>query len=189
MMFLVAEKNVEKLYTDDNICVEKFDFKDFKDETLSFRVINGCEKIIKTYKEDKIFDSDKAFRDLWEESSNILVDNRNLVFVLYSKEGCEPGKRKPISFAFFSPNEETNDWILKFGLSRYESDSKYYTLLMDSSFKYLNSQNIEKVNFSVPQNNKNMLKAIDTIFKSALLQRVSNENKRNVDYTFDLKAI
>lgn len=94
---------MEKVQLDDFTFINIFNKKDFENEETLQGIINSCEKIMKSYKD--VFDPSSNINEFKDSITNFfLSDSDLLTFILYTKKDCEPGKRKPISFAHFSAN-------------------------------------------------------------------------------------
>lgn len=154
---------MEKHTIDDLTFIKIFNTEDLKDNDNLERLSKQCKQIIKTYEGELNVDSeinnfDNNLSDLYFKK-----DLESLLFVVYSKKDCEPGKGKPISFAYLTAKE--NDWSLDLIFKKQNSENFYSDSLIKAAFDYLKS-NTEKVSAMIPNTNKRCLKFFEKLLRN-----------------------
>lgn len=183
---------MEKIQLDDLTFINVFNKNDFKDEETLQGIISSCEKIIKSYKE--IFDPSSDIDEFKDNITNFFLgDSKFFACILYSKKDCDPGKRRPISFAYFSSKDkEEKIWKLESVYNKFNAEMDFKKNLVLSSFKYLKDKNADQVITPVKVTNKDEQKFFTELKKEFFPEQNNVENESEklsnfVSYTFDLE--
>lgn len=154
---------MEKIQLDEQNFINVYSLEDFLDEKVSSGIIKSCEKIISSHKED--FDTETLINDFKDKNADFFLDanlDKAFAFVLYTKEGCDAGKRKALSYAYFTKKKDREIWELEMFFNKKESQSSVKKLMVNS-FEYLKNQKIEKVNAIIEEKNKDLLEVFDNL--------------------------
>lgn len=146
---------MKKKQLNDLTFINIYDKQDFITGDNIINILSSCENIIKSSKNNEDLEKINLLRD---KTTSIFLKGSNLMaFILYSTEGCPPGKRKSVAFAYISSTDTENKyWSIDFLENRLNSNPSNKETLLDNIILFLKSINAEKVSFTTENNDKEL---------------------------------